>query len=108
VDRQRCELQQMAITKQCCQLAQKENQAAGAALGILGAVSEKADTRNWQLLPYSINYTRAFLPIGKQNFVLETQSKDTVERNTFFVDMQAGKTNFQAFQTLQFTGYSDR
>lgn len=98
----------LAFKQIAISLAKKENQAAGAALGILGAVSEKADTRNWQLLPYSINYTRAFLPIGKQNFVLETQSKDTVERNTFFVDMQAGKTNFQAFQTLQFTGYSDR
>lgn len=89
-------------------LAKKENEAAGIAVSILGAMSEKADTRNWQLMPYSINYTRAFLPLGKQNVVLKTFSTTNSEENTFFVDMQKGKTNFQAFQTLQFSGYSDK
>ena len=89
-------------------LAKKENEAAGVAVSILGAITEKADTRNWQLIPYSINYTRAFLPLGKQNVVLTTSSVKATENNTFFVDMKAGKTNFQAFQTLQFSNYTDR
>ncbi len=89
-------------------LAKKENEAAGVAVSILGAITEKADTRNWQLIPYSINYTRAFLPLGKQNVVLTTSSAKATENNTFFVDMKAGKTNFQAFQTLQFSNYTDR
>jgi hypothetical protein len=89
-------------------LAKKENEAAGVAVSILGAITEKADTRNWQLIPYSINYTRAFLPLGKQNVVLTTSSVKAAENNTFFVDMKAGKTNFQAFQTLQFSNYTDR
>lgn len=99
----RLALKQVAIA-----LAKKENQGAGVALSILSAATEKADTRNWQFLPYSINYTRAFLPIGKQNIVLETSSNNSKEKNNFFVNMEKGKTNFQAFQTLQFDGFADK
>ena len=99
----RLALKQVAIA-----FAKKENQGAGMALSILSAVTEKADTRNWQFLPYSINYTRAFLPIGKQNIILETSSNKTTEKNNFFVNMEKGKTNFQAFQTLQFEGFVDK
>jgi hypothetical protein len=98
----------LALKQVAINLAKKENQGAGMALSILSAATEKADTRNWQLLPYSINYIRAFLPIGKQNIILETKSNDSSEKNTFFVNMEKGKTNFQAFQTLQFKGFADK
>ncbi len=98
----------LALKQVAINLARKENEGAGMALSILSAASEKADTRNWQLLPYSINYTRAFLPIGKQNISLETMSKESSEKNSFFVNMEKGKTNFQAFQTLQFNGFADK
>jgi hypothetical protein len=101
-------LLRLAFKQIAVSLAKKENEAAGLAMSILSAASEKADTRNWQLLPYSINYTRAFLPIGKQNIELETSSNSASETNVFFVNMEKGKTNFQAFQTLQFTGYADK
>ncbi len=41
----------------------KENELAGALLGITGALTEKADTRNWQSLPSEISYTR--IPVNK-------------------------------------------
>jgi len=41
----------------------KQNEAAGALLGIAGALAEKADTRNWQSLPSFISYTR--IPVNK-------------------------------------------
>ncbi len=98
----------LALKQAAIAYAKKENEGAGAALSILSAASEKADTRNWQFLPYSINYTRAFLPIGKQNIVLETSSNINSEKNNFMVNMEKGKTNFQAFQTLQFDGFADK
>jgi hypothetical protein len=98
----------LALKQAAIALAKKENEGAGTALSILSAATEKADTRNWQFLPYSINYTRAFLPIGEQNVVLETSSNYTTEKNNFFVNMEKDKTNFQAFQTLQFDGYADK
>ncbi|MCF8429030.1 MAG: hypothetical protein K9G64_02770 [Bacteroidia bacterium] len=98
----------LALKQAAIAYTKKENEGAGVALSILSAATEKADTRNWQFLPYSINYTRAFLPIGKQNIVLETSSNNYTEKNNFFVNMQKGKTNFQAFQTLQFDGFADK
>lgn len=41
----------------------KDTEWAGALLGIVGALMEKADTRNWQSLPSHISYTR--IPVNK-------------------------------------------
>lgn len=97
----RLALKQVAETQ-----LRKENQGLGVALSLVNAISEQADTRNWQLLPYSINYTRVSLPPGKQRFVLETNSPKTATDTTnfdFFI--QKGQTTFGTFQSLQFSGY---
>jgi hypothetical protein len=84
----------------------KENQGLGVALSLVNAISEQADTRNWQLLPYSINYTRVSLPPGKQRFILETNSsKATSDTTNFDFFIQKGQTTFGTFQSLQFSGY---
>lgn len=45
--------------KQAAQAAvRKENEELGSLVSILNAVTEKADTRNWQSLPHSISYMR--------------------------------------------------
>ncbi len=45
--------------KQAAQAAvRKENEDLGSLVSILNAVTEKADTRNWQSLPHSISYVR--------------------------------------------------
>lgn len=98
----------LALKQAAEQVARNQNEGAGLALNLLNTFTEQADTRNWQLLPYSINYTRMFLPVGPQKIRLETSNKDSVEKNEFFVDMKKGQTNFQAFQTLQFTELVDR
>jgi hypothetical protein len=49
----------------------KENEAAGALLGLAGALAEKADTRNWQSLPAFMAYTR--IPVNKGDNVLTLQ-----------------------------------
>lgn len=49
----------------------KENEAAGAVLGIANALVEKADTRNWQSLPSFISYTR--IPLSKGEIKLNLQ-----------------------------------
>jgi hypothetical protein len=38
------------------------------AASIYGAISEQADTRNWQLLPHSINYSRVPLTETQNSF----------------------------------------
>ena len=84
----------------------KENQGLGVALSLVNAISEQADTRNWQLLPYSINYARVSLPPGKQHFVLQTQTeKASTDTTHFDFSIYKGQTTIGTFQSLQFTGY---
>lgn len=52
-------------TKKASELAlRSQNSGAGAALGVLNAITEKADTRNWQTMPYHISYSRVRVPVG--------------------------------------------
>jgi hypothetical protein len=81
--------------------ARKENKNAGAALSILNAVTEKADTRNWQCLPHNISYAR--VPLSSGNNKLTLNVKMTGGRNVqsdVSVDAKKGQTYFHAFHTL--------
>jgi hypothetical protein len=57
-------LLRLALKQAAEELARKENEAIGAAVSLFNAITEKADTRNWQTLPYHISYTRLHLPAG--------------------------------------------
>ncbi len=91
-------------TKKAAEYAvRRENQDLGAVVGIVNAITEKADTRNWQTLPYSISYTRVTLPEGQQNITLKTKAFDnrTQREYPFQFAIKRGKTVFQAFQSLE-------
>lgn len=51
-------LLRLAIKQATAAAAREENEGLGTALTVFNAVSEKADTRNWQTLPAQIHYTR--------------------------------------------------
>lgn len=51
--------------------ASKQNEWLGFATGLANAFTEKADTRNWQTLPYSISYARIPLQHSENTIVLE-------------------------------------
>lgn len=89
----------------------KENQP-GLALAaqLYGAISEQADTRNWQLLPHGIYYTRMYLPEGKQtiSFVASNTSGSSKKNVTKEVNIVKGSTTFAVFNTLEFSGYANR
>ena len=57
----------------------KENEYAGAALGIVNVATEKADTRNWQTLPGQIHYTRIPLKEGENKITLEFSNGQSYE-----------------------------
>ncbi len=103
-------LLRLALKQASEEALRKESEGLGAALSIVNALSEQADTRNWQLLPYSINYTRISVPAGNINVKLNTSSSDnsSSENNTFSFMIKKGKTSIGSFQTLQFNGYSNR
>ena len=72
-------------------------------IGAINAVTEKADTRNWQTIPHSIYYTRVPMEVGQNEVVLQTNAvtggKDQVN---FTFDAKAGETIFHSYQSLEY------
>lgn len=80
----------------------QQNGDLGAALGILNAVSEKADTRYWSTLPNSIHYARIPLDEGKQELQLQTFTPTGSSRQIQYVyDVVKGTTIFETFYSLE-------
>ena len=89
-------------TKQALEeVTRKKDKNAGSILSIFNAVTEKADTRNWQCLPHGISYARIPLNSGNNQLTLNVKMIDG-KTVTSDVSIQAkqGKTYFHAFHTL--------
>lgn len=87
----------------------KENEALGELVGLFNAVTEKADTRNWQTLPHTIAYTRVPLPEGQStiHFMAKTSSGRSVD-HPITVNIKSGQLSFHTFTSLEtnYLGYS--
>ena len=82
--------------------AYKQNDWLGFAVNLFNAVSEKADTRNWQTLPYSISYTRVPLSPGTNHLTLHfTSRQSTPLTQSITLENPRRKTHFRLFQTLE-------
>ncbi len=91
-------------TKQAAEYAlRQENQDAGALLSIVNALTEKADTRNWQTLPYSVWYSRVPLKAGSNSVTLKTQgpSANASGEQVFNFEVEEGQTIFQIYHSLE-------
>lgn len=78
----------------------KQNQTVGALAGIFNAVSETADTRNWQTLPQSISYARVVLPVGNHQVQMQTESTSGAKSSNLTFAIQKGKTSFYTFNSF--------
>lgn len=81
----------------------KEDERLGAIIGLLNAISEKADTRNWQTLPHSIYYSRLPLKEGENTvkFTLHSNGGDT--HYDFKYKALKHQTLFHTFSSLETT-----
>ena len=94
----------VALKQVAAESLRKENEHLGTALSIFNAVTEKADTRNWQTLPFSISYTRMALPKGRQevNLKLHSDLGSTYSQNVPLVyDVEEGETIIHNFSSLE-------
>lgn len=96
-------LVRLALKQAAEQAVRKKNENLGALLSLANALSEKADTRNWQTLPYSISYARVPLPEGENSVVLKSYPPKNSGENseTFQFDMKKGQTRFFLFHNLE-------
>lgn len=87
----------------------KQNEGLGLALSVLNAITEQADTRNWQLLPYEIQYTRLLLPKGQHRYTInayeaKTNRRDHIAQN--FLSTTNIGLSINVFNTMSFSGYT--
>jgi len=86
----------------------KEDQTLGSIVGLFNALTEKADTRNWQTLPHSISYCRVPLPEGPQSvtFTVRTAGGKAVDHPLSF-QIKKGEIIFHTFSSLEsnYPGY---
>lgn len=96
-------LLRLAVKQASEKAVSKGNENLGALLSIANAISEKADTRNWQTLPYSISYTRVPLPVGESNVELQLYSprKSRTGNYKFPFNVEKGETVFYLFHSLE-------
>jgi len=90
----------LATKKALEALADEEDEALGTLVNIVNTVTEKADTRNWQTLPYSISYSRIPLEEGLNNITLHTNSPYGTKTQNFKFSGEKGKTVFHAYHTI--------
>jgi hypothetical protein len=81
--------------------ASKKNDALGMLVSLANAVTEKADTRNWQTLPYEVGYIRVPLHNGDNHLTLQLSPAIGNPTETFDVDGQSGETRFITYHTLE-------
>jgi uncharacterized protein len=72
----------------------QENKDAGAILGIANAITEQADTRNWQTLPAYINYIRIPLSEGLNTVSIKSKTVQGRERNDVISIEAKGKRKY--------------
>lgn len=96
-------LLRLALKQVAAAQLKKENELAGAALSIAGAISEQADTRNWQTLPNTISYTRVMLNSGTYAGKFKTEKQEL----PFTATVRKNATTFKVFQSPYFNGYGD-
>lgn len=72
----------------------------GAAVSIMNALTEKADTRNWQTLPYAISYCRIPVAAGGDSLNLITKNDQQQKEESFTFGVKKGQTRFFVYSTL--------
>ena len=92
-------------TKKITELSiRKENETAGALLGVVNAISEKADTRNWQTLPSAVYYTKIPLRKGKNTVNIDLNSNNGIQSRSIEI---IGKGNIEFLNIQSFSPFSD-
>lgn len=95
-------LLRVALKKTTENAVRKEAKGFGAVVGMVNAMTEKADTRNWQTLPHSISYARVSMQEGtnQTTFVVQTSGGDT-HKHPFTYQAKKGQTLFHTFSSLE-------
>jgi uncharacterized protein len=95
----------VAIKKATEYQVKQEDKALGSVLGMINAITEKADTRNWQTLPHSIYYARIPLSVGQNKIMLNlNDGSGDSHKSEFTYEVKKGQILFHTYSSLE-SGY---
>jgi hypothetical protein len=93
-------IMRLATKKALELLADEQNEGLGTLINLVNTLTEKADTRNWQTLPYSISYCRIPLNSGNNKLILKTNSSKGISQTQSFNFVgEKDKIFFHAYHT---------
>ncbi len=92
-------IMRLAVKKAMEEAVSSKNKDLGAVLSIVNAITEKADTRNWQSLPFSISYCRISLPEGEQKVSVLPGGAASAEQSAS-VKVRRNSTAFLTFSSF--------
>lgn len=93
-----------AALKKATELSiKKEDEGLAALIGVVNALTEKADTRNWQTLPHSIYYARIPLQEGQNDLEFSIAADNDGADYDFSYQAKKGQTLFHTFSSLETT-----
>lgn len=91
-----------AALKKATELSiKKEDEGLAAIIGVVNALTEKADTRNWQTLPHSIYYARIPLQEGQNDLEFSIDAGNDGAAYNFSYQAKPGQTLFHTFSSLE-------
>ncbi len=94
-------LLRVALKKGVEKLVESEDENLGMLVGIFNSITEKADTRNWQTLPYAIHYCRIPLTPGNHSIKLQTYGQEGNNTQEIKINILKGQTLFYTFHSLE-------
>lgn len=96
-------LLRLALKKALEYQVRQENESLGALMSIANAVSEQADTRNWQTIPHSIYYTRIPVNEGEhQVSLLQEEGSGNVREVKKTVNLSKGDIQLLTHYSLNY------
>lgn len=99
-------LLRVALKKAIENSIRNEDETLGFIVGLFNTATEKADTRNWQTLPFSISYCRASLPEGEQKLILQTSSDHGIDEHILHIPIKEGRMRFFGFHSIDSYPYA--
>lgn len=97
-----------AVKKATEHSIRKEDDRLGALIGVVNALTEKADTRNWQILPGGISYARIPLKAGDNSVRFNLYGDGQHDGYEFYYQAAPGQTLFHTFSSLETQTHSYR
>lgn len=91
----------VALKKALEQQVRKSDRILGSVVGVVNALTERADVRSWQTLPHNIHFARLSLPPGRHEVQLVLHGQRLDQKHEFTYEVKKGETLFHTFSSLE-------